>query len=205
MLFANRKNLFRSALAFPAALALSPAAMAEPKTYVIDDEHFSIVFEIMHIGYAPVMGMFRQVEGEFVYDEEARELSSGQLVFKSNSVYTNHEKRDDHVRGEDFLSSKKYPEITYTITGFETTGENTGKVTGDLAMLGQTKPVVLDVTLNKAAVYPFGHEEYTLGISASTTLKRSDWGMTYGLDPAMVGDEVTLRFGFEAIRESGMF
>ncbi len=205
MMFANQKNLLRSALALPATLVFSSAAMAEPKTYVIDDEHFSIVFEIMHIGYAPVMGMFRQVEGEFVYDEEARELSSGQLVFKSNSVYTNHEKRDDHVRGEDFLSSKKYPEITYTITGFETTGENTGKVTGDLAMLGQTKPVVLDVTLNKAAVYPFGHEEYTLGISASTTLKRSDWGITYGIDQAMVGDEVTLRFGFEAIRESGMF
>jgi len=205
MMFANQKNLLRSALALPATLVFSSAAMAEPKTYVIDDEHFSIVFEIMHIGYAPVMGMFRQVEGEFVYDEEARELSSGQLVFKSNSVYTNHEKRDDHVRGEDFLSSKKYPEITYTITGFETTGENTGKVTGDLAMLGQTKPVVLDVTLNKAAVYPFGHEEYTLGISASTTLKRSDRGITYGIDQAMVGDEVTLRFGFEAIRESGMF
>ncbi|WP_417566866.1 YceI family protein [Marinobacter sp.] len=205
MMFPNRKTLFRSALALPAALALSPAAMAEPKTFVIDDEHFSIVFEIMHIGYAPVMGMFREVEGEFVYDEEARELSSGQLVFKSNSVYTNHEKRDDHVRGTDFLNSKKYPDITYTITDFETTGENTGTVTGNLEMLGQTQPVVLDVTLNKAAVYPFGHEEYTLGISASTTLKRSDWGMTYGIDKAMVGDDVTLRFGFEAIRESGMF
>jgi len=205
MMLAKRKNLCLSALAFPAALALSPAAVAEPKTFVIDDEHFSIVFEIMHIGYAPVMGMFREVEGEFVYDEEARELSSGQLVFKSDSVYTNHEKRDDHVRGTDFLNTEEYPEITFTVTGFETTGENTGKVTGDLEMLGQTNPVVLDVTLNKAAVYPFGHEEYTLGISASTTLKRSDWGMTYGLDQNMVGNEVTLRFGFEAIRESGMF
>jgi len=204
-MLAKRKNLCLSALAFPAALALSPAAVAEPKTFVIDDEHFSIVFEIMHIGYAPVMGMFREVEGEFVYDEEARELSSGQLVFKSDSVYTNHEKRDDHVRGTDFLNTEEYPEITFTVTGFETTGENTGKVTGDLEMLGQTNPVVLDVTLNKAAVYPFGHEEYTLGISASTTLKRSDWGMTYGLDQNMVGNEVTLRFGFEAIRESGMF
>jgi polyisoprenoid-binding protein YceI len=204
-MLAKRKNLCLSALAFPAALALSPAAVAEPKTFVIDDEHFSIVFEIMHIGYAPVMGMFREVEGEFVYDEEARELSSGQLVFKSDSVYTNHKKRDDHVRGNDFLNTEEYPEITFTVTGFETTGENTGKVTGDLEMLGQTNPVVLDVTLNKAAVYPFGHEEYTLGISASTTLKRSDWGMTYGLDQNMVGNEVTLRFGFEAIRESGMF
>jgi len=205
MMLAKRKNLCVSALAFPAALALSPAAVAEPKTFVVDDEHFSIVFEIMHIGYAPVMGMFRRVEGEFVYDEEARELSSGQLVFRSDSVYTNHEKRDNHVRDTDFLNSEEYPEITFTVTDFETTGENTGKVTGDLEMLGQTNPVVLDVTLNKAAVYPFGHEEYTLGISASTTFKRSDWGMTYGLDQNMVGDEVTLRFGFEAIRESGMF
>lgn len=195
-------TLSKSLVALPAALTLSTAAMAEPRTFIVDDEHFSIVFEIMHIGYAPVMGMFREVEGQFVYDEEARELKSGQLVFQSDSVYTNHEKRDEHVRNEDFLNSEEYPEITFTVTGFETTGENTGKVTGDLQMLGQTRPVVLDVTLNKAAVYPFGHEEYTLGISASTTINRSDWGMTYGIDKALVGDEVTLRFGFEAIRES---
>ncbi|PTB94343.1 hypothetical protein C9974_04970 [Marinobacter sp. B9-2] len=203
MMFINRKTLTRSAIALPAALALSPAAMAEPRNFVVDDEHFSMFFEIMHIGYAPVMGMFREVEGEFVYDEEARELKSGKLVFQSDSVFTNHKKRDEHVRNEDFLDSEEHPEITFTITDFETTGENTGKVTGDLELLGQTRPVVLDVTLNKADVYPFGHEEYTLGISASTTLKRSEWGMTYGLDQAMVGDEVKLHFGFEAIRESG--
>jgi polyisoprenoid-binding protein YceI len=68
-------------------------------------------------------------------------------------------------------------------------------------MLGQTNPVVLNVTLNKSAVYPFGHEKYTLGISAETRLKRSEWGMTYGLDGNMVGDEVALRFGFEAFKE----
>ncbi len=199
----NTGTLTRTLVALPAALAINTGAMAEPRKFIVDDEHFSIVFEIMHIGYAPVMGMFREVEGQFVYDEEARELKSGQLVFQSDSVFTNHKKRDEHVRNEDFLNSEEYPEITYTVTGFETTGENTGKVTGDLEMLGQTRPVVLDVTLNKSAVYPFGHEEYTLGISASTTLKRSEWGMTYGIDQAMVGDEVTLRFGFEAIRESG--
>lgn len=202
----NTGTLTRTFVALPAALAINTGAMAEPRKFIVDDEHFSIVFEIMHIGYAPVMGMFREVEGQFVYDEEARELKSGQLVFQSDSVFTNHKKRDEHVRNEDFLISEEYPEITYTVTGFETTGENTGKVTGDLEMLGQTRPVVLDVTLNKSAVYPFGHEEYTLGISASTTLKRSEWRMTYGIDQAMVGDEVTLRFGFEAIRESsGLF
>jgi len=185
------------------ALATPPLTHAEPVTFTVDDEHFSMAFEIMHIGYAPVIGMFREVEGQFVYDEETRELSSGKLTFKSDSVFTNHKKRDNHLRDTDFLNASEYPDITFTVTDFETTGENTGTVTGDLTMLGKTNPVSLDVMLNKAAVYPIGHEKYTLGISATTTLKRSDWGMTYGLDPALVGDEVTLRFGFEAYDDSG--
>ncbi len=180
-------------------------ATAEPATFEVDDEHFSMVFEIMHIGYAPVMGMFRKVEGEFVYDEQSRELISGTLSFQSKSVFTNHEKRDSHLTGKDFLNSSKYPDITFTVTHYKATGKSTGVVTGDLNMLGQTKPVELDVTLNKAAEYPIGHEDYTLGISAKATLKRSDWGMTYGLDPALVGDEVKLRFGFEAVKDSGWF
>ena len=194
-----------AAFVVPVCLTLAPPAYAEPANFKVDDEHFSMVFEIMHIGYAPVMGIFREIEGQFVYDEQARELSSGKLVFKSNSVFTNHKKRDEHVTNKDFLNSSKYPDITFTVTDFNTTGKNTGEVTGDLAMLGQTNPVTLNVTLNKAAVYPFGHEDYTLGISAETSLKRSDCGMTYGLDGNMVGDEVTLRFGFEAIKESGWF
>ncbi|MBK1849855.1 YceI family protein [Marinobacter sp. 1-4A] len=180
-------------------------ATAEPATFEVDDEHFSMVFEIMHIGYAPVMGMFRKVEGEFVYDEQSRELISGTLSFQSKSVFTNHEKRDSHLTSKDFLNSSKYPDITFTVTHYKATGKSTGVVTGDLNMLGQTKPVELDVTLNKAAEYPIGHEDYTLGISAKATLKRSDWGMTYGLDPALVGDEVKLRFGFEAVKDSGWF
>ncbi|PXX90760.1 hypothetical protein DIT71_09460 [Marinobacter vulgaris] len=189
-----------------AGLALaSPSALAEPATYVLDEEHFSMAFEIMHIGYAPVMGMFRDVEGQFEYDEETKELTSGTLTFKSKSVFTNHDKRDDHLRNEDFLNSGKFPDITFEVTGFETTGDNTGVVTGDLTLLGQTRPVDVDVILNKSAEYPIGHKEYTLGLTAETTLNRSDWGMTYGIENDLVGDEVRLRFGLEAIRESGWF
>lgn len=189
-----------------AGLALaSPSALAEPATYVLDEEHFSMAFEIMHIGYAPVMGMFRDVEGQFEYDEETKELTSGTLTFKSKSVFTNHDKRDDHLRNEDFFNSGKFPDITFQVTEFETTGDNTGVVTGDLTLLGQTRPVDVDVTLNKSAEYPIGHEEYTLGLTAETTLNRSDWGMTYGIENDLVGDEVRLRFGLEAIRESGWF
>ncbi|MBW4933442.1 YceI family protein [Marinobacter sp. F4206] len=189
----------------PIFLASVPLVSAEPTKFKVDSEHFSMAFEIMHIGYAPVIGMFRAVDGEFVYDDATGELNSGKLVFQSDSVFTNHKKRDDHLRGEDFLDSGNYPEITFTLTDFEATGEDSGKVTGDLSMLGETNPVILDVTLNKSADYPIGHEDFTLGISAETTLKRSDWGMTYGLDPALVGDEVRLRFGFEANKDSGWF
>jgi len=186
-------------------LVTSPVALAEPTTFTVDDEHFSMSFEIMHIGYAPVMGMFREVEGEFVYDEETGELSSGKLAFKAKSVFTNHDKRDDHLRNKDFLNAGQHKDITFVVTGFERTGDSTGVVTGDLTLLGQTNPVDVDVTLNKAADYPIGHEDYTLGISASAVINRSDWGMTYGLDQNLVGDEVKLRFGFEAVNRSGWF
>jgi len=190
-------------LAFAIGAAHAPVAAAEPQAYKVDDEHFSMAFEIMHIGYAPVMGIFREVEGQFEYDEEARDVTSGSLTFKSKSVFTNHDKRDEHVRNEDFLDSGEFPDITFEITDFETTGENTGVVTGDLTLLGQTRPVNVNVSLNKSAEYPFGHEEYTLDLTAETSFNRNDWGMTYGVDNGMVGDEVKLRFGFEAIRQSG--
>ena len=187
-----------------AFLALgTTATLAEPHTYVIDDEHFSMNFEIQHIGYAPVMGMFREVEGQFKYDEETGKLPSGELTLKSKSVFTNHDKRDGHLRSADFLNSSKFPDITFTITDFESTGENTGVVTGDLTLLSQTRPVDVNITVNKTAEYPIGHGDYTLGMTAEASLKRSEWGMTYGVENGLVGDEVKLRFGLEAIRKSG--
>lgn len=188
-----------------AALLIAPLAWAEPKTFDIDPDHFSLTFEVNHLGYASVIGMFREAEGSFTYDEDTRTISDGKVVVQSDSVFTDHKKRDEHLRKSDFLHSKRYPEITFEVTDFETTGDNTGKLTGDLTLLGKTRPVTLDVTLNKAAVYPITHEEYTLGISARTTIQRSEWGMTYALDPLLVGDEVKLRFEFEAIEDTGMF
>ncbi|MGM0569653.1 YceI family protein [Marinobacter sp.] len=188
------------------SLALAAtSAQAEPKEYKIDEEHLSITFEVNHLGYASVIGLFLEGKGQFEYDEETNEVPSGKVVIQSASVFSNHDKRDEHLRKDDFLHSDRYPEITFEVTDFETTGERTGNLTGDLTLLGQTRPVTLDVTLNKAADYPIGHKEYTLGISASTTIKRSEWGMTYALDPLMVADDVHLRFEFEAIQDEGWF
>lgn len=183
----------------------STGALAELHSYKIDNEHLSITFEVDHLGYASVIGLFLEGKGQFEYDAEAGTVPSGKVVIQSASVFSNHDKRDEHLRKKDFLHSDRYPEITFEVTDFEATGERTGNLTGDLTLLGQTRPVTLDVTLNKAADYPIGHKEYTLGISATTTIKRSEWGMTYALDPLMVGDDVHLRFELEAIRDEGWF
>ncbi len=182
-------------------LGASAPVAAEPRTYEIDPDHFAIGFEIEHIGYAKVLGLFLKASGQFVYDEEARVLSSGRVVVAADSVFSNHERRDKHVRDDDFLDVKRHPEIVFEATGLQWTNEREGKLAGNLTLLGQTRPVTLDVSLNKAAAYPFGHRKHTLGVSARTTLQRSQWGMSYGVDRGMVGDEVGLSMEFEALRQ----
>ncbi|GAA3949156.1 YceI family protein [Allohahella marinimesophila] len=176
-------------------------ALAEPRTYEIDPEHFSIGFMIGHVGYEKMLGMFLEGKGSFVYDESAKSLKSGTVTIQSDSLFTNHEKRDEHVKSDDFLNVDDYDTITFKAKELKTDDGKTGTLGGDLTMLGQTHPVELDVTLNKAAEYPFGHEEYTLGVSARTTIQRSKWGMEYGVENNLVGDDVDIILEFEAIRQ----
>lgn len=187
------------------AAASTGPARAEPRTYTIDPDHFAIGFQIEHLGYADVIGMFLKGSGSFVYDEAARTLSSGRVVVAADSVFSNHKARDRHVRDSDFLDAESHPEIVFEATGFESVMENggrlDGRLSGKLTLLGQTHSVTLEVSLNKAATYPFGHRKHTLGISARTTLQRSQWGMSYGVKNGMVGDEVLLSFEFEAMRD----
>jgi polyisoprenoid-binding protein YceI len=186
--------------ALTAALVAAPAA-AEPIEWKIDPEHTTIAFLVEHIGYARLLGQFTEVEGSFTYDPEAQSLGQVDVTIDAASVWTDNERRDNHVRDDDFLNVDEHPEITFTAEGGEVTGENTGTVTGDLTILGQTRPVTLDVTLNKDAPYPFGHEKRTLGISVRGTVVRSEYGMDYAVANGLVGDEVDLLIEFEAIAQ----
>jgi len=189
----------RVVLVLAAAMA-SSALQAAPATYRIDPEHFSIAFLVEHAGYEKLIGQFTKAEGEFVYDEEARTLQSGHVDVRADSVFSNHDKRDAHVRSGEFLNAKAYPLVRFVAKQYRSTGAAGGILTGDLTLLGQTHPVQLQVTLNKAAAYPFGHRKYTLGVSATATIRRSQWGMTYAVENGLVGDEVKLLFEFEALR-----
>lgn len=147
-----------------------------------------------------MLGLFLDGEGSFTFDPEARTLSDLSVTIPAASVFTDHEERDEHVRGSDFLDAGSHPEITFVGTGAEPTGERTGRVTGDLTLRGVTRPVTLDVTWNKSAAYPFG-DKYVIGISARTTIRRSDFGMTYAVENGWVEDEVDLIIELEAIRQ----
>lgn len=187
-----------------AALALSwaaPVAHAEAMRYRIDPTHFSIGFLIDHAGYEKLLGQFLKGQGSFVYDELNQTLASGRVEIDAASVFTNHQARDEHVRSDDFLNVADYPRIVFEATGFTAEDARHGTLTGDLSMLGRTHPITLDVTLNKAAPYPFGHERHTLGLSARTSLERSRWGMSYGVADALVGDRVEVILELEAIRQ----
>lgn len=194
--------MHRIATAICAAVAITSAThvRAEPATWEIDPEHVAVAFSVMHIGYAKTLGRFTDVSGSFVYDPETQELGEVTATIGTASVNTDLEKRDNHVRSADFLDAEAHPMITFTANGGTALSDTTGQVTGDLTIRGVTQPITLDVTLNRIAPYPFGHGKETMGISATASLLRSDFGSTYAL-PELVGDEIEIVLEFEAIRQ----
>ncbi|MEL6206404.1 MAG: YceI family protein [Pseudomonadota bacterium] len=195
----------RSALlsAVLAAPLLTPGAVAAaPATYAIDPDHVVVSFTVMHAGYARTLGVFTDVAGEFTYDADTQELGDVSVTIGAASVNTFHEARDGHVRSPDFLDAEANPQITFVASGGEAASDTSGTVTGDLTIRGVTQPVTLDVTLNQNAVYPCCHGKETLGISATASILRSDFGSTYAL-PVFVGDEVDIMLEFEAIMQDG--
>ena len=178
------------------------AVIGQPVTWKIDPEHFSIVFEVDHIGYQSQLGLFLEGSGEFDFDPDTFEFFTGRVEIQAGSVFSNNDDRDDHLRGRDFLNSRRHPTILFEASQFLPNQQRSGgELRGNLTLLGMTHPIILNIKLNKFAQYPFGHRKKTIGISANTVFDRSIWGMDYGVSNDMVGDKVLLRFEFEAIQE----
>ncbi|MEM6372911.1 MAG: YceI family protein [Pseudomonadota bacterium] len=189
--------------AFVAATLISTVATtahADMARYELDIDHTNVYFTVEHIGYVRTLGIFTDLSGAFSYDVDSQELGEVAVTIDAGSVNTFNAARDGHVRNRDFLHVSDHPEITFVATGGTPSGDKTGTVTGDLTILGVTQPVTLDVTLNKVAPYPFGHKREVLGLSMSTTIQRSDFGMTYGVDNGLVGDEVRINIETEAMK-----
>ncbi|KIT14786.1 YceI family protein [Jannaschia aquimarina] len=184
-------------------ICAAASAAAEPARYELDPAHTTIAFLVDHVGYAKTLGLFAEMTGSFVYDMETQDLSDVRVVVSTASLETLNDARDNHVLSSDFLDVESHPQMVFVADGGTPTGETTGTVEGELTLLGQTGPLTLDVTLNKAEVYPFGHQRFTLGLTVRGSLMRSDWGMDYGVANGLVGDEVTLIIEAEAMRVEG--
>jgi polyisoprenoid-binding protein YceI len=174
------------------ALAAVPAA-AEP--YEIDPAHTHILFVVSHLGFSNTHGEFLEFDGEFDLDPDAPENSSISMTIDAASLDTAHDERDAHLRNADFFNVEEFPEITFETTGVEVTGEDTAQLTGDLTMLGVTRPVTLDVVLNAMGDHPF-QDKTVAGFTATGTVDRTEFGMTYGA-PA-VGEQVEITIEMEA-------
>ncbi|HYG86867.1 MAG TPA: YceI family protein [Azospirillum sp.] len=184
---------------FAAALFATTAGtvQAAPIAYKLDPAHMSVAFIVNHLGFSNLIGRFNTVSGEVAFDKDAVHSSTVKVTIDTASIDTAHAKRDEHLRSPDFFNAKEFPQMTFKSTKIEKTGDRTGKLHGDLTLLGTTKPVVLDVTFNKEGVSPASKLE-TVGFSARGKIKRSDFGMKYGAPN--IGDEIELLIEAEAVK-----
>ena len=199
---ARRQFLLVAGLAWLAALASGPAA-AQPARYEIDPEHLSIGFLVDHLGYARVLGLFRAAKGSYTYDEKTGMLSEVRIEVDTASVFTNHRKRDDHLKGPDFLNSGEFPKMVFTAATAQRTGDRAFEIPGNLELLGRSQPMKLQASVNKLAKYELGtfRKPYVMGVSARGRFQRSAYGMSYALDNGWVGDDVEVMIEFEAHRQ----
>ena len=181
------------------ALAVASVAQAAPTTWTIDPVHSQVSFSIRHF-FSMVPGSFAKFSGAIVYDPEKPEASSVKAEIDAASISTKNEKRDGHLKSEDFFFVEKYPTLTFTSTKV-TAGEG-GKlvVQGDLTMRGVTKPVTLDVKFLGSG--PTFQGAQKSGFEATTKVNRKDfnivWNRTLDQGGAMLGDDVEIKIGIEA-------
>ena len=184
----------------PAAILAAAAlpALADVETYNIDPRHTFPVYEVGHMGYSFQRGRFNKTQGKITLDTAAK-TGSVEVMIDTASVSTGVEKLDEHLRNPDFFNAERYPQIVFKSTDFTFDGDRVKQARGTLSMNGITKPVTLEVTHFKCGVNPMLMRKIC-GADMSTTIKRSDFEMKYGLP--MLADEVVLRINVEAIKDS---
>jgi polyisoprenoid-binding protein YceI len=171
-------------------------------TYKIDPAHSSAQFVARHMMISNVRGGFSGVQGTVVYDPENAGASSAEVVIDANTINTLEATRDTHLKSADFLDVEKYPTITFRSNSV-TLGDGELDLKGDLTIHGVTKPVVLKVEAPSAeAKDPIGNAR--IGASASTRIKRSDFGLTWNaaLETGgfLVGDNLKIELEVSLIR-----
>lgn len=173
----------------------APAFAQEIPTYEIDPGHTRVSFTINHLGYSMMPGFFNDITGVIRFDPKDVGQSRVDVKIKTDSITMGHAVLDKKLREPEYFNTKQYPIIRFRGTRIETTGMETGILTGNLTFLGVTRPVELKVRFNKKAWNSYMNTD-VIGFSATGKINRSDFGMKTSLPD--VGDEVKLRISVEA-------
>lgn len=176
------------------------ATATQVRTFGIDKAHSEAAFQVRHL-LTRVRGRFTDFDGTIALDEAAPEQSSVAVTIQATSIDTSQPDRDTHLRSADFFDVAKFPTLTFASTSVTKTGVDSYDVTGDLAIHGVTKTVVLPTTFLGLAKDPWGKER--AGFEAELTINRKDFGLTWNaaLETGgfLVGDEVKVSLAVQAI------
>jgi polyisoprenoid-binding protein YceI len=184
-------------IAIAALLILGSSTALAADRYTFEPTHSQINFSYTHLGLSTQTQQLRTVSGELLLDTEDMSKSSVSVTIDMNSIDTGVAKFDEHIKSVDFFDTAQFPEATFKSTEVAKAGENQLKVTGDLTLHGVTRPVVLDVKVNKIGEHPMAKKP-AAGFNATTTVLRSDFGLG-GYVPA-VGDEVKISIASEFLK-----
>lgn len=183
--------LLFSVVTVHAQQSTAPAPVLPSGTYKMDKNHGYLVFSYLHMGFSHPMLRFTNFDTEIQYDSANIDNSSAKVNIAVNSIDAGIATFNAELASEKFLDAAKFPEITFTSTSYKSTGTDTAVLTGDLTIKGVTKPVSLDVHLNRAGEHPMSKNPM-LGFSATGKFNRSEFGM--GMFTPMVSDELGLQF-----------
>lgn len=167
-----------------------PTVDASRATYAVDAAHSNIGFRIRHMGIAMVEGEFGDYDGSIVYDPANLGATTVSASARTASIDTDVEARNNHLKSGDFFDAEQFPDIAFQSTGVQPTGPTSFRMSGNLTMKGVTKPVTFEV--DAAGPVPAQQGMNRIGLHATTTINRRDFGIDYGN---------TLPGGFPAIAD----
>jgi len=166
----------------------------------IDSDHSVAAFSIRHMMVSNVRGQFNKISGEISFDPSDISHATVEATIDASGIYTGIQKRDDHLRSQDFFDVSRYPSIVFKSGAVEVIGDKRLKISGDLAIHGVTRLVTLEAEYSGPEKSPFG--DTSLGFTAATRINREDYGLLWNVDlesgGVMVGKEVDIFIEIEA-------
>ncbi|MCX4996110.1 YceI family protein [Streptomyces longwoodensis] len=188
--------------AAPGATAVNPDLAALTGDYTIDPAHSTIGFVARHAMVTNVKGKFTDFTGSLHLDGSDPARSTATLDVRMESIDTGSADRDGHLKSADFFKTEEFPAMTFRSTAAEALGGDDYRITGELSLLGVTKPLTIDLEFNGAAKDPFGNER--VGFEGKAEILRSEWGLTWNAaletGGVLVSDKIKLTFDISAIR-----